>query len=235
VAISEDTSNQPVPVHVTATTATTASFSPQAGTLLVALIGALGPNFATTTVTVTDSLSGKWSLLKRQNTNTTGIGGSSEIWYRYLDTAPGSLTVNAVWTPNGDPGGNLVVRSLLGAATPSGAAGGTGGASVAPTATLTPIQLGSWVYGACVDWTTNPVMVANANTTIIDQFNDTTNGDTYAIFKGAASTASLVSTAYGFTNANAGFNTAAVEILPAGSGNPIPLDVSQAVKRAATW
>ena len=238
MAISEDTSHQPVPVHVTATSATTASFSPQAATLLVALPAVLGPNFATTTVTVTDSLSGTWTLLKRQNTNTTGIGGSSEIWVRYLVGAPGAMTVSASWTPNGDPGGNLVVRSLLGASsTQTGATGGTGGATVAPTATLTPTQLGSWVYGASMDWTANPSMTANANTSLIDQFIDATNGDTYAIFKGATSVSSLVSTAYGFTNANAGFNTAAAEILPAAvaAAQPLPLIIGQAVGRASLW
>lgn len=233
MAISEDTSNQPAAVHVTATTATTASFSPQAGTLLVALIGALGPNSGAITVAVSDSVTGSWTaLLKRQNTVASGVGGSAEVWCQYFSSAPGSLTVTATWSA-GDPGGNLVVRSLLGASpVQPGATGGTGGASVAPTATLTPQRLGSWVYGACEDWTTNPVMVANANTTIIDQFSDTTNGDTYAIFKGTAAVSSLTSTAYGFTNANAGFNTAAAEILAA---VPPPLIIGQSVGRASIW
>jgi hypothetical protein len=223
---------------VNAKTATTASFSPQAGTLLVLLAGVLGANNAATTVVVTDSLSGVWSLLKRQNTNSgVGVGGSAEVWCRYLASAPGTMTVTAAWS-TGLTGGDVVVRCLLGAAsTQTGATGGTGGDSVAPTATLTPTVLGSWVYGACEDWTSDPLLVANAVTTAIDQFDDTSNGDVYGIFKGTVATAALVSTAYGFTNANAGFNTAAAEILPAGAtaAQPSPLIIGQAVGRASLW
>lgn len=238
MAISEDTSHQPVAVHSTTTSATTASFTPGAVTLLVALTPVLGSNSATTTVAVTDSLSGTWTLLKRQNTNSgIGVGGSSEVWCRYLTTSPGAMTVTSTWT-TGLAGGNLVVRSLLGAASSqTGATGGTGGDTVAPTATLTPTVLGSWVYGACMDWTTDPSMTANAATSLIDQFIDSSAVDTYATFKGAAATAALTSTAYGFTNANAGYNTAAAEILPASGAAAVVREVSinQTVQRAAIW
>lgn len=223
MAISEDTGNQPVPVHTSGgSPATTASFSPQAGTLLVAMFGANGPSGTAITATISDSLSGGWTLLKRQNTSTS-MGGTAEVWCRYLSSAPGSMTVTSTWT-GADTGANLVVRSLLGAASvQNGATAGNGGSSIAPNVSVTPTQIGSWIYGALVDWTASTTMVNNANTTIIDQFNDTTNGDTYAGMKANAATSSLSATSYGCTNVNAAFNIAFAEILAAPSAEPVPL------------
>lgn len=223
MAISEDTGSQPAAVHTSAgTPATTASFSPQAGTLLVAMIGTNGPSGTAVTATITDSLSGSWTLLKRQNTSTS-MGGTAEIWCRYLNTAPGSMTVTGSWT-GADLGANFVVRCLLGASpTQNGATAATGGSSIAPNTAISPAQFGSWVYGALMDWTASTTMVANANTTIIDQFNDTTNGDTYAALKASASTSTLSSTSYGCTNVNAAFNIAFAEILAAPDPAPIPV------------
>ena len=239
MTISEDTSNQPVPVHSTTTTATTASFTPQAGTLLVAMLAVDGSALTATTGILTDSTTGTWTLLARSNAHTNpSLGGSSEVWCQYLAAAPGAMTVIGTWTATGQAAGNLTVRSLLGAAAvQTGATGTNGGASVAPAATLTPTQLGSWVYGACLDYATNASLTANANTTLIDQFQDSGNGDTWATFKAKVATASLSSTAFGFTNANNAFNTAAAEILAATvSASVAPsLIVGQAVGRAATW
>jgi hypothetical protein len=211
MAISEDTGNQPVAVHPTgASPATTAAFTPQAGTLLVAMVGINGPSGTAITATITDSLSGGWTLLKRQNTSSS-MGGTAEVWCRYLSSAPGSMTVTSTWT-GGDTGATLVVRSLLGASSvQTGATAGVGGASIAPNTTLTPTQIGSWIYGALLDWSAATAMTANANTTI----NDATNGDTYAALKAATASAALSSTSYGCTTANAAYNVAFAEILPA--------------------
>lgn len=223
MAISEDTGNQPVAVHAAgASPSTTASFSPQAGTLLVAMVGTNGPSGTPVTATISDSLAGGWTLLKRQNTSAS-MGGTAEVWCRYLSSAPGSMTVTASWT-GADLGSNLVVRCLLGAAsTQNGATAGNGGASIAPNVAITPTQTGSWVYGALVDWTAATTMVANGITTIIDQFNDGTNGDTYAALKATAATSSLSPTTYGCTNVNAAFNVAFAEILAAATVEPGPL------------
>jgi hypothetical protein len=234
VAISEDTSNQPVAVHVTsATTGTTASFSPGAATLQLALVAVNGPNNSATTVVMSSSVAGTWTLLKRENINT-GVttGGSTEVWCRYFGSAPGSMTVTATWT-TGAVGGNLVVRSLLGAApVQPGASGATGGDSVAPTATLTPTKFGSWIYGASLAWVSAITFTANAASSVVDQFVDSTNGGTWATFKGSAATSSLVSTAYGFSNGSASYNTAAAEILPAVVQ---PTIIGQSISRATIW
>lgn len=238
MAISEDTSNQPAAVHVSAATAaTTASFSPQAATLQVALVAANGANNVATTVVMSSTVAGTWTLLKRENVNT-GIttGGTTEVWCRYFSSAPGSMTVTATWS-TGQTGGNLVVRSLLGAAsTQTGASGGTGGDNVAPTATLTPTVLGSWIYGASLAWVSAITFTANAASSIVDQFVDSTNGGTWATFKGAASTSSLVSTAYGFSNGTASYNTAGAEILPAATTpTPSPVIIESVMPRSSSW
>lgn len=241
MAISEDTSNQPVAVHSTTRVATTASFSPQANTLLVALVAVDGAATLATTAAITDSLSGTWTLLIRENVKITGtLGGSSEVWCRYLSSAPGSMTVTSTWSVNGQPGGNLVVRSLLGAdPTQPGATGVSGAASINPVASLTPTVIGSWVYGAILDYTTNATLVANANTTIIDQYVDATNGDTWGTIKGATAVSSLSSTSYGCTNVSADYNIAIAEILPLAGGGavvqPGPVLLDQAVRRSSIW
>jgi hypothetical protein len=215
VTITEGT--QPTPTHPTGTTTTSASFTPESGALLVALVAADGLSTAATTATVTDSLGGTWTLLKRVNafSSVNAIGGTAEVWCR--DSPGTSMTVTASgWASNA---GDLTVRTLIGAKPAAQQPGATGasttGATVPPTAILTPTQIGSRIYGAALDYTTNATLTANANTTSIDQFVDATNGDTWATFKASADTAALSSTTYGYTNANAAYNVAAVEILAA--------------------
>jgi hypothetical protein len=223
VAITEGT--QPTPVHATGLSATTASFTPEANTLLVALVAADGLSTVALSTAVSDSLSGSWTLLKRQNT-ITGVGGAAEVWIRDIGASPASMTVTANWNnAAGTNGGNLTVRTLIGAlpvAQQTGATGGNGGSSVAPTCSLTPTQIGSRIYGAALDYTTNATLTANANTTSIDQFPDATNGDTWATFQASGDTSSLSSTSYGYTNANAAYNVAAAEILAAATAGDAP-------------
>jgi hypothetical protein len=222
----EDGPNSPVAVHSATTTATTAAFSPQAGTLLVARVAADGSSTVLTTATVTDSGAHVWTLLKRQNTINAApsLGGTTEVWCTYLGTAPGSITVTASWSGGGGSnGGDLVVKSVLNAAQiQPGATSGAGGGTIAPTTTLTPTAVGSKVYGAALDYTTNAVLTANTQTTSDDQFNDATNGDTWAVWSGAAWTTTLTSTTFGYTNASAAYNVAAAEIMPALPRNEDP-------------
>jgi len=210
---------QPTPTHPTGTTTTSATFTPETGALLVALVAANGLSTAASTASLSDSLGGTWTLLKRVNvfSSVNGLGGTTEVWCR--DSPGTSMTVTASgWGANA---GNLTVRTLIGALPAALQVGATGasttGAAVPPTAILTPTQSDSWIYGACLDYTTNASMVANAQSSLIDQFQDATNGDTWATFKGAAGTSALSSTTYGFTNANAAYNVAVAEILAAGS------------------
>jgi hypothetical protein len=234
VAITEDTSNQPAAVHAGGTSGTTGSFTPPASRLLAALVAVDGNSGTATTVTVSDTASGAWQLLRRTNSSAAGLGGSAEVWIRDCITSPGAITVTASWAGGGGAaGGNLVVRTLIGAAPVASQTGATGGASGVPgtvAASVTPNTLGSRIYGAALDYTSAITMTVNANTTSIDQFVDTTNGDTWAAFKASADTASLSATSYGYST-SASFNLAAAEILPATGGGASGSWLAQAPTR----
>jgi hypothetical protein len=221
VAITEDTANQPAAVHAGGTSGTTGSFTPPASRLLVALVAVDGNSGTATTVTMSDTASGVWSLLRRTNSSVAGLGGSAEVWIRDCITSPGAITVTASWAGGGGAvGGNVVVRTLIGAAPVASQTGATGGASGTPgtvAASVTPNTLGSRIYGAALDYTSAITMTVNANTTSIDQFVDTTNGDTWAVFKASADTASLSATSFGYST-SASFNLAAAEVLPTAGG-----------------
>jgi hypothetical protein len=232
MAIAEDASS---PATVTAAASssalTTASFSPPAGSLLIAL-ASFGPLSGTCTLSVSDSGSHTWTLGKRQNA--TGVP-TSEVWWTYLASAPGSITVTATPT-NGGAGQLLTVRVLTGCSpTQTGATGSTSG--VTPTVSVTTTQAGSWVYGVLGDnATAQAQLTANANTSVISWFQDTSEVETYSSFKGAASTSSPGATTFGFTTGNSDtYEIAAMEVLPAAAIFPQPVIVRQAVRRAATY
>ena len=102
MSITEDTANQPAAVTwTTAWTAgnakTTAAFTPQAGTLLVALISGGGNGGSDAIATISDNVSGTWTKLVHQSIGLSGTWGAvSDVWIRYLATSPGSMTVSAV-------------------------------------------------------------------------------------------------------------------------------------------
>lgn len=214
MTITEDAS-QPGPVQITGTSGSSGPFSPPA-CLLVAVVAVDGPltNTQQNSNVVSDSGTHTWVRKTRGNTFvSSALSGSTEVWECQLTSPPGSITVSTAWT--GANGGELVVRVLKGAAADqsTAATNTAGGTSIAPTVAVTPTQIGSHVYGAALDWTTNAVLTPNGNTTSIGQFADATDGDTWAAWSAAADTASLVSTTFGYTNANAAYNLAAAEIL----------------------
>jgi hypothetical protein len=204
----------PATIHATGTSGTSASFTPPPNSLLSVIVAADGAVTGAETVTVSDSGGHSWALKKRQNTNASGanaIGGTCEVWELYFNTAPGSITVTASWTPTtGGNGGDIVPRIYTGAAADqsTAATAGTsndGSTTINPTIALTPTKVGSIVVGAALDYTTNAVLAANAQTTSVDQFNDATNGDTWAVWQSANPTTSLGSVTYGYTNAAAAY------------------------------
>src|SRR5262249_61751548 len=78
------------------------------------------------------SLPGTWTRLKRQTTPTGPIGGPAEVWCR--DSPGSSLTVSV--TGSGAPanGGQLVVRTLIGAKAAASQTGATAGATLTAAA-----------------------------------------------------------------------------------------------------
>jgi hypothetical protein len=239
VAITEDTANQPVTVTwtgVSTTAHTTAAFTPTAGSLLVALVDIDGSSASGSLVTgaVTDSVVGTWTLLARQNTIAVGnVGGTAEVWIRYLPSAPGSMTVSVTGSGTGIAnGGQLTVRSLLGAAsTQSGnaTAGATPFGGAADSVSVAA-GAGNWIYGAAFNFNDSGAWVVLANTTAITATVDATNGDNWMAFKSSAATAGTAT--YGYSSVIRGMIVAA-EVIAATA--PAPVVISQAINRASRW
>src|SRR6478752_1367456 len=102
-----------------ANVATTGSFTPAAGDLLVACAAiGNGSNAATTGLAVTDSLSGSWTQL-----GTTAIlatGPMCGVWVQDAGASPSARTVTATGTSSSVVNTGLVVRRFAGAAPAAG-------------------------------------------------------------------------------------------------------------------
>lgn len=223
MTIAEDASS-PAAIHTSTKTGTTASFTPPAGALIVVMVACDGNANQTTSLAVTDSGSHTWTTLKLQNTSTALVGGACGVFC--LDSPNASMTVTATWSGTGSAnGGNIVTKVLTGAAAAASQTGATGGVSassnIAPTVSITTTTANSHVYGAALDYSTNATLTANAQTTSIDQFLDSTNGDTWATWKGSADTGTPGATTFGFTNANAVYMLAGAEILASAGGSTV--------------
>lgn len=177
MAIAEDAST-PATLSSTAgsATVTTASFSPPAASLLLA-IGCGGfASSGTPTVAFSDSTSGSYTT----GVTSSALSATCVISYRYLSAAPGSMTVSCVF-------GNLTgdrwfsVRVLTGAdSAQTGAHTGakTTGTTTAGTFAVTKAA-GSAVYGvSCNNGASSGLtLTANGATTLLTgALNDSPNG-----------------------------------------------------------
>lgn len=224
MAITEDASS-PAAVHVSgAQTGTTGSFTPPAGTQILVRASVDGNANQITTATISDSQGHTYTKLIEQHPSDTIVGGSCVVAICDNASAVGT-TVTVAWSGGGGANdGNIVVKVLNGALPTASQNGATGGATLHAgtlAVSITPHVIGSRVYGACSDYTTNATLTANSNTTIDDQFNDAGVGDTWAVLKGSGDVTSLSSTSYGSTTTNDGF-IAVAEILAAAGGGPAP-------------
>ena len=198
------------------------NFSPPAGSLLIALCGA-GNGSATTSISVTDSTGGTWTLAG-QAQGASPHFGCAAVYYRYLTTAPGSMNVTASFTNLGG-GRYLAVRVLTGVSPTQNSA--THGGSVItsasnPTATVNTTASGSYLYGIAVDNGANDTLSAPSGAvTLIDNFQD--SGDACAVgsVRTAACTATPGSQAIGVANGAHGGLVAYMEVLPATTSAPI--------------
>lgn len=219
------------------TAQTTASFTPESGALLVALVAGDGTASTPTTAAITDSLSGTWTLLLRSNSNSIGaVGGTCEVWCR--DSPNAAMTVSCTGSGGTATGGQLVVRTLIGAQNTASQNGAKTGATMTGTAVQVSVTAGTGnkIYGAALNYDTGTAMTVLANTTAISQFADATNGDTWEAFKSAADTAGTATYGYSTTH-NA--MIAAVEIkatVSASGPQPRPVVApNAAVMRSAAW
>ncbi len=224
MAITEDASTPAiVQVPGAAGACTTASFSPPANSLLLALVAGGWGNAATTTASITDSAGGVWTpAVTASGTNGTTFG-VAKIFYRYLPTAPGAITVSATFA-NLSGGRFLAVRVLNNAAaTQTGGAVGTQINSVnttAGTVGITTTVTGSQVYGVSDDCGLNDAYNANGSTSILTgtptgDYNDTTDQVRLVAWKATSATGTPGATTLGGAWAGATrSNIAAFEVLP---------------------
>jgi hypothetical protein len=224
VAITEDVST-PAIVQQTGSgsTITSASFSPPAGSLLLVLVGGGWGNSGAMTASVTDSKGGAWTTAVTAAGTNTSLRGIAAIYYRYLSTAPGAMTVTATFT-NLSGGKELAVRVINGA---SGSQSGTGTGSVinstattAGTVSITTTVTGSAVYGISDDATTNGAYTVNGATSVLSgtptgDFNDATDSVRLVAWKATSATGTPGATTLGGTWSSAGVNNiAAFEVIP---------------------
>jgi hypothetical protein len=226
MAIAEDVST-PAVVHTTTNAstpgATTAAFSPPAGSLLVVVVNILFNAGQTTgTLTVSDSVSGTWTAGP-----TSGAGSVpntlSAIFYRYLSTAPGSITVSVTNSNKAAGSVSLAVRVVNGAnPVQVGAASSNAYASTTTTAmseVVTTTKAGSTVYFCAGIVSHTTTYTALAGTTTVDDFQDTTSGHQGFTGVSAALTSVTGTVTLGWTLGTASaFTWAALEILPAAAG-----------------
>lgn len=212
---------------------TTASFTPDSGGLLLALV--CGGNPGAGTVTISDSVSGTtgWVLLRRENTFNTNCQGTAEVWCK--DSPGVSMTVTATSSAATGSGGQLTVLTLLGALAAASQNGAVN--SMSTDATTTPIQVsvaagtGNRVYAAALNWDTSAAMSVLANTAAVAAYADGTNGNNWAACKSSADTAGTAT--YGYSTTVRG-KIAAAEIKAAEGGTNATVPMSGSLAAAGS-
>lgn len=233
MSIVEDSST-PATVSVSANNATSASFSPPAGSLLVAIASFARTSSGTMTMAMSDTGSHTWSTgVLFNNASFPEIVG---VFYTYLTTAPGSITTTVTTTGSGTAEGILATRVLLGAAVTQNGASNSAHATNTASISVTTTQQGSVVYGGVSDGGSNAALTVNGVTTQLAQQDDATTGTSTAVFKATSATTTPGATTYGYNTLSTGDGvvTAAFEILPAIYPRA-PRAVLQAVTRAGYW
>lgn len=219
MAITEDGSTPAVAgaVNLGSGTTTTASFSPPAGSLLVAIAGS-DFHSGTLAITMSDSTGGTWTT----GVNMAGQSGRCLVSIRYLASAPGSMTVSAAFTTTGSR--FLAVRVLTGVnATQTGANSGTKTAASGTAATfaITSMDTDAVAYGCSVVNSANRAFTPNAATTVFSTQTDASNGSNLVAWRSTSPGAGAAVT-YGGTWASTGGSNIGVglEILPGAGGGP---------------
>lgn len=206
---------------VTSTTnvVTSASFTPNANNLLVAIacVGN-GNNNSSTGIAITDSVGGTWTSLAVQ-INTFGTMGG--VWVKNAGVSPVAQTVTATGSGPSTAGTGLIVRQFAGAA-PAASQNGVVVSSGQPSnepysATINPGTSGSQVVGTYAQSSFSVILTPNSSTSVYGSFTDSTNGDTESAFEAAGMSRAGTPITLGFTNAGtASAVLVLVEILPSG-------------------
>lgn len=227
MAITEDASTPVIVVGTSATSLTTASFSPPANSLLLAVVGVGWGNTVPTGATVTDSGGHTWTVAATAAGTVSGTGGLAKIAYTYLSSAPGSITVTATFT-NLSGGSMLAVRVLTGAASSQAGAGsktlvGVTNSTVG-TVSITTTTTNSLVYGIGDDPERADTFAVNGATSMLTgtpsgTYLDATDAISLMGWKATSATGTPGATTLGGTwQSGTTSNISAFEVLPASAG-----------------
>lgn len=180
VAIALDASTPAVVTGSLTGNLTTASFSPPVGSLLVALVGG-GWSNASMNATLSSTAGLVWTQAVIMRPTVYGPGGGmTAIYWAYVPTAPGSMTVTASYTNLGG-GRMLAVRVLTGANSSQVGAATAGNAynsnTSTPSVSLTTTKPGSWVFAIADNTNGNGTFTPNGSTSVISDYNDTNASD----------------------------------------------------------
>jgi hypothetical protein len=199
----------------------TATFSPPADSLIVAIATAGGSNFTNVSVTsLTDSAGNTYMQLGQKNST----ASCSEVWSTYIASAQTdvSVSVSFVGSFNNAKSATLTVVVLTGA---SSVQPGTLVTNTTKTVSLTPQSLDSMIFGAISSGGSASAYSTDANTSLLLNSNGVTSGFSKfssLTFCSTNPTTSLTATTYGASNSLASQNICAVEILPAAPPNTAP-------------
>jgi len=197
-------------------TRTTASFTPPAGSFLVARVSGDGQSTpGATTFTVTGG-GLTWTLRRRQVTRP----GSCEIWTAYK-AAGGAMTVTATIN-SGSWQTQLDVEVFTGAeAVWGGAVNGASASSGLPSVAVTTTRDGSWVIAASADWSQAGLGTVGAGQTMDDEYNSAGATTAHAWRQTATTpTSGTVVTSNLTAPAAQDYNVAAIEIREAATATP---------------
>src|SRR3954470_17372186 len=157
-----------------------------------------------------------WRLRQRTNSRP----GTAEIWVAAAPAPLTNLTVTATRS-SGSYVGSIAVVAFRGASPADGAVGGAAAASGAPTVTVTPARLGSWVWGVGNDYSRAAARTAGSGQSLFDQYLASV-GDTYWVQSQAApgTVAGLPVSLTDTAPTNDQYDFAAIEVAPAGLAPP---------------
>lgn len=200
---------------------TSASFSPPAGSLLVAVVNVTYKATVSTapTLTVTDSKGGTWT--EGPNAYDTHFDGSA-VFERYLSAAPGSMTVSFSTSNHSQAGLSLAVEVVDGAASSQAGAGQSatgfgGGAGPGDESSITTTQAGSLVFVGSGWSTDGSQLTPDSATTTLQDYVDSTDITQMLTGQSAATTTPGAET-LGWRGTVSEYSSwAAQEVLPAAS------------------
>jgi hypothetical protein len=226
--VTEDASS-PAPVHGSGSSDISSdSFSPPAGSFVVAIVVGGWAN-QTTTFDVSDSSGGgNWD--KWMNSSSGAFAGVTGVAYKYFPTAPGSITVTASYTQlNGERMLSVKVLNGVDSADPIGSE--TKKSFTQNTTeyidTITRTVTGSMIYGSVNldDVSGGSITAANSDTEAIDSYINAGDNSGGFTFESAEPTATLGDVTLGGTlNNGGGFcqgSIAMIEVLPEASVEPV--------------